>query len=324
MKPLFITIFLFTASFGFAQKKIISVSYLKNDGKYVTMRDSADYFRLVTEPDSGSVFYNVAEYYKDSKRKLIGMSSTIDPPVFEEQCVRFYKNGNKQSITTYKKGLPVGHEYEFYTNGKPYLVKDYPDNSDPYNDINNNYLIIANYDSSGTVQVEDGNGYYKGYDSNFKYIYEEGTVKNGKRDSLWKGNYKNITTAFTESYKDGLLISGTATYEDGKSATYAKTRGVPPQFKGGLNAFSSYLGRSIEYPIDARSNNVQGKVILSFIVEKDGKISNIVVAKSVSPSIDAEAVRVIRNSPRWIPGTQFGRPVRVSYGVPISFNLSGN
>jgi protein TonB len=67
---------------------------------------------------------------------------------------------------------------------------------------------------------------------------------------------------------------------------------------------------------------VQGKVILNFIVGKDGKITNVTVSKSVSPSIDKEAVRVIRDSPRWVPGMQFGQPVWVWYSVPVSFTLS--
>jgi len=322
MKLLLIPISLLITSFSFAQRQ--NVYFLKYNGKYVDSKDSADYIRIVREPDSASVLYNIFEFYLNGKKKLIGKSSTINPPTFEGQCISFYRNGLKENLSNYKKGLLVGNEFEFFSNGKPYLVKEYPDNDDRYNDINNNFLIEANYDSLGTALVENSNGYYKGYDNSFKYVDEEGSVKNGKRDGIWKGTYKNFKTTFTETYENGNLVTGTATYEDGKTAVYTKSRGVPPQFKGGLDAFASYLGSNIQYPDDARENNVQGKVILSFVVEKDGEISNIVVSKPVSLSIDAEAVRVIKNSPRWIPGTQFGRPVRVSYSVPISFNLSGN
>eukprot|EP01037_Dinobryon_pediforme_P011292 gene11292-11379_t len=170
--------------------------------------------------------------------------------------------------------------------------------------------------------VEKDNGYFKGYDDKFGYINEEGSVKNGKRDGIWKGNFKNPAISFTENYKDGELLNGRATFEDGKTGTYAKKRGTPPQFRGGLEAFGSYLGSNIQYPLDARQNNLEGTVVLTFIVDKDGKVSDVKISKSVSPSIDAEALRVIRNSPNWIAGTQFGRNVKVSYGVPVTFKLS--
>ena len=109
MKLLSTIIALLVASLCFAQRQ--NVYYLKNNGKYVDNRDSADYFRVVREPDSASVLYNVFEFYKDTKKKLIGKSTTIDPPKFEGQCVRFYKSGAKQSITNYKNGLAVGDKY---------------------------------------------------------------------------------------------------------------------------------------------------------------------------------------------------------------------
>ncbi len=324
MKLLLTTVTLFIATAGFAQKPKRNVYFLKNDGRYVTLQDSADYMRVVSEPDSGSVLYNIAEFYIDGKKKLIGKSLSIDPPVFDGQYARFYHNGKRQITANYKNGIEVGLEYFFYPNGKLYTIKEYPDNSDRYNDFTNNFLIKANYDSLGTALVENDNGYFKGYDDKFTYINEEGKVENGKRDSAWKGNYKDLKIMFSENYKDGELISGLATFEDGKTAAYTKTRGTPPQFKGGLEEFGKYLGSAIQYPIDAREYSIQGKVVVSFVVEKDGKVSDVKVSKTVSSSIDAEAVRVIKDSPRWIPGTQFGRNVRVVYDVPINFALTGN
>lgn len=64
-----------------------------------------------------------------------------------------------------------------------------------------------------------------------------------------------------------------------------------------------------------------GRVVVSFIVEKDGSLSNIKAMQSVSPDMDAEAIKVVKNSPKWIPGTQFGRPVRANFIVPINFSL---
>jgi len=324
MKPFLLLPLLFIASISIAQKKILSISFLKNDGKYVNSKDSADYFRLVSEPDSGSVLFNVAEYYKDGNKKLLGKTTKIDPVVFDEQCVTFYKSGKRQKMTTYKKGIKAGLEYDFFPNGKPYLELEYPDNDSPKNSFTDNYLIQANFDSLGTVLVENGNGFYKGYDADYKFISEEGNVKNGRKDGVWKGSFDKNKAHFTENYVNGDLIDGNATFEDGTSTVYAKNRGVPPQFKGGLDAFYKYLGQNIDYPDDARANNIQGTVILEFVIEKNGKLTEINVKRSVNRLIDNEAVRVMKKCPLWLPGTQYGRPVRVLYSVPVSFSLSEN
>jgi TonB family protein len=96
-----------------------------------------------------------------------------------------------------------------------------------------------------------------------------------------------------------------------------------PEFKGGEKAFFRYLQTSLHYPAEAVKNHIQGTVFISFIVEADGSLSNVKVVRSVSPDIDAEAIRVIQGSPRWIPGTQNDRPVRVSYTIPLGFSLGG-
>ncbi|WP_285059606.1 TonB family protein [Pedobacter ginsengisoli] len=95
-----------------------------------------------------------------------------------------------------------------------------------------------------------------------------------------------------------------------------------PSFPGGMDKFYQYLGKAVRYPVEAQKNNIQGKVFLSFTVEKDGTLSDIKVERKLEPSLDAEAVRVVKTSPKWIPGKQEGKPVRVKYNLPISFSLS--
>ncbi|MGZ3871453.1 MAG: TonB family protein [Mucilaginibacter sp.] len=95
-----------------------------------------------------------------------------------------------------------------------------------------------------------------------------------------------------------------------------------PQFPGGLPAFGRYLAKNIRYPAKARENGVQGRVIISFIVEKDGSLTDAHITRGVSAEIDKEALRVMTASPDWEPGIQNGKKVRVAYTVPISFTLS--
>ena len=95
-----------------------------------------------------------------------------------------------------------------------------------------------------------------------------------------------------------------------------------PTFPGGDAALMKYLSENVKYPALAIKAQEQGRVVVSFTVEKDGAISDVKVARSVTPSLDAEAVRVVKAMPKWTPGKQDGQPVRVRYNVPVSFKLN--
>lgn len=94
-----------------------------------------------------------------------------------------------------------------------------------------------------------------------------------------------------------------------------------PQYPGGMGEFLDYLIQSVRYPEDAEKQKVEGRVIACFVVETDGSISDVTIAKPVFPSLDAEAVRVLQAMPKWTPGKQNGKPVRVKYAVPVTFKL---
>lgn len=94
-----------------------------------------------------------------------------------------------------------------------------------------------------------------------------------------------------------------------------------PSFPGGQGALMSYLASTIKYPVVAQEDGVQGRVIVSFVVERDGSISDVRVARSVDPSLDREAQRVVKSMPKWKPGKQNGSAVRVKYTVPVVFRL---
>jgi TonB family protein len=96
---------------------------------------------------------------------------------------------------------------------------------------------------------------------------------------------------------------------------------VQPRPKDGLDGFYSFLGRNIRYPSQDKEKGIQGKVIIAFIVEKDGSLSNMDVKRSPSTTLADEAIRVLKLSPAWIPGVQNGRTVRVQYTVPINFSI---
>lgn len=94
-----------------------------------------------------------------------------------------------------------------------------------------------------------------------------------------------------------------------------------PSFPGGDVALMQYLSKNIKYPPVAEEMGIQGRVICTFVVERDGSVSDIRIARSVDPSLDKEAIRVVSGMPKWIPGRQNGQSVRVKYTLPVTFRL---
>ena len=94
-----------------------------------------------------------------------------------------------------------------------------------------------------------------------------------------------------------------------------------PEFPGGMGALMQYLAKSIKYPVIAQENGIQGRVTCTFVINKDGSIVDAQVLRGIDPSLDKEALRVINAMPKWSPGKQRGKPVRVKYTVPVTFRL---
>ena len=97
---------------------------------------------------------------------------------------------------------------------------------------------------------------------------------------------------------------------------------VMPEFPGGVRAMLDFIKKNIQYPEIARKNGIQGRVIVGVVVDKNGSVTNLTILKSIDPYLDKEAIRVIRLMPKWKPGTQMDKPVKVKYAIPVSFKLA--
>ena len=150
-------------------------------------------------------------------------------------------------------------------------------------------------------------------------------VKKGKANATIKtGNNQTIQVVATDvqkTEKQEAKEEGPAKPTDERAFDVVEEM---PQFPGGAAKLLEFLSLNIKYPEDAAKAGTQGRVIATFVVEKDGSISDAHVVKSVSPSLDAEALRVLDAMPAWTPGKQGGQPVRVKYTVPINFRLSSS
>lgn len=121
-----------------------------------------------------------------------------------------------------------------------------------------------------------------------------------------------------------VLVKDTPdTLANGETVYEAVDAADMPQFPGGNNAMYSFLGSNIQYPSEAAENEIQGKVIIKFVVKADGSIGATEIVKSVHPALDAEAERLVKLMPKWTPGRHNGKPVNVWFTLPVNFKLQG-
>jgi TonB family protein len=162
-----------------------------------------------------------------------------------------------------------------------------------------------------------------GYSKNFRY---DGSIKylayfkNDKLHGELSTFYVSGQIKRRDIYENGNLVSGNCYTSSGLDTSYYDYE-ISPRFKGGDEERIKFLIKNIKYPKAASRDGIQGMVALSFVIEKDGTLSNIRIIKSVHPLLDDEALRVMRLMPAWIPGKQDGENVRVQFNMPIKFTI---
>ena len=136
----------------------------------------------------------------------------------------------------------------------------------------------------------------------------------------WKVSnaYSEMGIEYLEDWSDFNIKDWTE--EDYDQLTFNVVEKMP-EFEGGVENMMKFLQTNIKYPEEAKKKGTQGRVVVQFVVEKDGSIVESKVVKSVSPELDAEALRVVKAMPKWIPGEQRGKKVRVLFTLPVSFKI---
>lgn len=310
-----------------AQKKQ-NVYFFKDNGDRVLIKDSADMVRIIEEPDSGSKYFVLKEFYGNDQPKAVGKLSAFDPQlIYEGELIRYDKDGKKYSVVNFTGNKPVGKAHYFFPDGKTSRIVDF-DNVNVKQGPETIRRTIDDYpfrmiyvaDSLGNVLIRDGKGHYKMPLEIFgQTMEEEGDYVDGLKEGVWKGTSKSGDLGYSEQFEKGNFISGKS-FKDGKSYAYTWDA-EQPVFKGGMQKFYRYIGENVVYPRTSFKAGVTGKVYLSFVIERDGTVDDIKVIQGVNDAIDAEAVRVMTKSPKWVPGKQHGIPVRVKYNIPIKFSL---
>ncbi|MGN7987487.1 TonB family protein [Pedobacter sp. 22226] len=249
-----------------------------------------------------------AETYKVYKKDSVWIRTTFN----SKQAL------TKSETFTDRKLKTLNGEYLEYEDGKVSLKGFYHDNKKTG--------LWTSFDADGKTKETK--------------VYDQDKL-NGPYTAYWKNGAPKTTGNYTEDKKTG---EWKISYEDGKPAlrelydskskvtdsTYLDIDGKPvskaeittePSFPGGMKKFYMFLAKSIRYPADARNSRAQGKVYLSFLVSRTGKIEDIKVISAPHISLAEEAIKVLEQSADWIPATLFGKTIAVPYNININFSI---
>jgi protein TonB len=153
-----------------------------------------------------------------------------------------------------------------------------------------------------------------------KYVVPQVTKNTATEDVPTTEEIKKNLTGSETVISSGDASAGEVLGEGGDYAAYLDE--LDPEFPGGENALMQYISKNIRYPVSAQRMRLQGVVVVSFLVNKEGGIEEVKTLKSLSPDCDREAERVISLMPRWIPGRQSGKPAQKRFALPVKFNLN--
>lgn len=241
------------------------------------------------------------------------------------EITSYYENGNVKSLKYHKEYYPEGKCTFWHENGTKKAEGEYiifaPNKE--FKDYKNSKLKIVNYWNSNNLQkVINGEGELE--DDGFIDFFDSrsvcsGKIKNGYKNETWTGTSKNPNIQFTEIYEDGELVSGTSIDANNQRYNYKK---VIEQAKpeGSVDYFYKYIQNNFIQPED--KNFKGGKLLIKFDIDILGYISNVRIAKSLTPETDNHAIKLIENFEKFIPAEFRGVKVNSSYTLPIV--LQGN
>ncbi len=165
-------------------------------------------------------------------------------------------------------------------------------------------------------------GAHKYYLRNGGALHYVDNYQNNKLHGERKTYYEGAILKRIEVYDQGEFVRGECYNEDGSSRTFTLFE-IKPSFPGGEQALFRYLSEYVQYPNLAKENGIQGQVILTFVVNRDGSVSDVNLVKDIGGGCGEEAIRLIKAMPNWTPGYFDDKPVKVRYTLPIKFKLEG-
>ncbi|NOT76102.1 MAG: TonB family protein [Cyclobacteriaceae bacterium] len=281
--------------------------------------DSANsYYYVLSMIDVDTKQYNSISYY--TKTNTIYFN---EGPLNENGTrlrTFYYPNGVEKASGSFKGSRPIGLVKAYYSNGKQQSELIFEEfklmqKTDPI------LGIIDYWDSLGNPIIVAGKGYCNCNLNPFtnRVIIEEGNVAEGTKMGEWKGYDRVELSDFSETYDQGILVSGVS-HHNKQNFKYDKIEksSLPVD---GLAAFYAGVAEKVKYPVRARRKGIEGTVYIEFVVSRDGNLSNFKVLRGIDAECDREALRVVSASSKWNPALVRGRPVKQVFALPVIFKL---
>lgn len=302
---IYFLVFLFISINVYSQDKIIS--YYDINWKE-TKRKNASFYR---EAFKDNDLWHVNDYYISGKLQMSGTYIDDSLKVKDGEFKFYFENGNVES------------EGKFVNNNYVGIWKWFFDNS--------NLRLTGEYNQDGKK-----NGYWKAWYVNGNVDYEGNYLEN-KKVGEFKWYYNNGKVSSTEFYEDMVRIihwdvNGNKENEFIKEieSKEENTSDIlnyyaieqKPEFPGGEAGLLQFIAANTIYPLKAKKKSITGRVFVGFIIDKAGDVTDIKILRSIHPLLDQAALDVIRKLPKWTPGKDHNRPVKVSYQIPLKFSLN--
>lgn len=292
-----------------SQNSSDKIIYYDSNRKEIPKGDHI-FYRIVKDYYIEKDLYQIKDYYKSGVLEMEGNSKTKDGFSREGEYIHYYKNGNKKRVENYIKSRLNGPFFEWYENGKPELKGEYVESE---HEFNSTFKIYNFWNSKNKQMVKNGNGIYEEEGNHST----KGKIKNGFKDGEWNIYDKENNRQYIDLYGGGKFISGKTINSDGTETQYNVLESRPFPEKG-INDFYQFIGNNFSKTKEAYDNKISGKLIIQFVIERDGKIVEPKILKSLGYGLDEEAIKVITSYENWIPGKQRGIPVRVLYSIPLT------
>ncbi|MFV8376728.1 energy transducer TonB [Flavobacterium sp. LB1P71] len=275
----------------------------KNDYKYIRVVEN-----YKNQPD----LFIFTEYYQSGTICMKAISKNKNEAKFEGPRIDYYENGNKKQESNYVDNKIRGKQIDWYENKEKKSEKEIV-----WHSKHKRYYskTLQSWNKEGKQTVIDGNDQFEYSDDK---LYEIGELKNGEKQGIWAGKDLKEKFSFTEIYNEGVLVSGISTDENNTKYTYKEltTKTTPAK---GFTDFYTHVGKNFKAP-DVKG--LKGKIYTTFVIDKDGSITDIRVLRDLGYGSGKEAIKTIASYGKWIPGKTRGVPVKALYSLPITIQTA--
>jgi len=288
MKKLLFYLILF---FGFqsVSAQDTTLKYLNDDWKK-TKESKATFIKKSYETENG---WFARFYHLSGELRMEGQYKGKKTKKGNGMFTYFYKNGQKEKEVQYAKGKKNGIYNGWAETGEKITLGQ-------HDGVRKTGTWVSWY--------ENGN------------LDSEGEYKASKMSGAWRFYYDNGQVSAEETFSDNKFISGKYWNEDGTRFLNGEPS-VKPQFVGGVAKLAEFIRSTMVYPEEAIEDEIRGKVMVKFQVTRKGEVKNATISSSIHPLLDNEALRIIGQSPNWIPGREHNRPQTVWHTIPVKFEL---